>query len=623
MNDVDQIEKNVARRHTQVIGGRAGVASCLLVAGLMVLLAGCAGEAAPAVSLAQVIAPTATPVLSQRGIGGTLSILFWQAPTQLNPHLATASKDWAAARITYEPLASYDKAGNLVPFLAAEIPSLENGDVAQDGRSVIWKLKQDVRWSDGAPFTARMSSSRIEYITNPKVGATSAGAYGDVSSVDVLDAYTIRVNFARVNPAWSLPFVGIPGMILPEHVFAPFNGANASTAPANLQPVGTGPYRVTSFKPQEVLFLGNSLVETNKIVYEPNPYFREPNEPYFSRVELTGGGTADEAARSVLQFGDVDYANNLQIDADLQKQLEAYGKGSVVAPFGAFVERLELNFADPNKVAANGERASLAYPNPFFSDSRVRQAFAYAINRQAIAALYGATGQPTTNLLVSPSNLESSSTTNEYGYDLQKASELLDQAGWTRGPDGIREKDGVRLSVLYQTSANPVRQQTQQIIKQALNSIGVDVQLTFYDSSVFFDSDPNDTRNYHHFYADLQEYANGNQSPYPGPYMESWTCAEISQKANNWSGANEMRWCSRAYDLLYHESTQELDPEKSRQLFISMNNMLVDQVVMIPLVRQADISGVSNNLLGVDITPWDADMWNIKDWRRPSWATTP
>ena len=544
--------------------------------------------------------------------------MFWQAPSTLNPHLATADKDWAAARVTYEPLASFDKNGNLVPFLAAEIPSLQNGDVAKDGKSVTWKLKRDVKWSDGEPFTADDVQFTYEYVANPQVGATTAGAYTAVAGVDVLDPYTVRVNFRDVNPAWSLPFVGIPGMILPRHVFAPYSGANAASAPANLAPVGTGPYRVVLFEPQEVLFLGDSLVQTNKIVYEPNPFYRDPNKPYFSQIELMGGGTTDEAARSVLQFGDVDYANDLQIDATLQAQLESYGKGTVVSEFGAFVERLELNFTDPDQVAPNGERASTLYPNPFFSDKRVRQAFAYAIDRQTIAGLYGPTGRATTNILVSPSEYESPNTAGEYRYNLQKAADLLDQAGWIKGADGIRVKDGVRLSVVYQTSTNSVRQQTQQVIAQALQSIGVDVRLTFYDASTFFNSDPANTHNIHHFYADIQEYANGNQSPYPGPYMASWTCGEIAQKLNSWTGANAERWCDPAYGVLYQQSMHEIDPASSRRLFISMNDMLVSEVVVIPLVRQADISGVSNSLVGVDPTPWDAGLWNIQDWRRAS-----
>ena len=228
-------------------------------------------------------------------------------------------------------------------------------------------------------------------------------------------------------------------------------------------------------------------------------------------MELNGGGTVNEAARSVLQFGDEDYANNLQIDAELQTQLEAYGKGKVLAPFGAFVERILLNRTDPDKATASGERSSLQYPNPFFSDLKVRQAFALAIDRNTIAKLYGPTGEPTANILVSPEAYQSNTTNWEF--NLAKASQLLDEAGWVRGPDGIRARNGLRLSVLYQTSTNSVRQQTQQIVKNALTSIGVDVQLNFFDSSVFLSDRPADPRNRHHFYADMEEYSTGEPQP--------------------------------------------------------------------------------------------------------------
>ena len=587
--------------------GLVGALACLFVA--------CAGPVA-SVAPQSASTPTVEPARPEgRGAGDTLRILFWQAPKTFNPHLTTGSADWAAARVTYEPLASYDAGGSLVPFLAAEIPSIENGGVAPDGKSVTWKLKQDVRWSDGEPFTAEDVRFTYDFIKNPDTGATTSATYSAVDSVEVIDDYTVRVNFKQVTPAWSLPFVGVQGLILPKHVFETYNGTNAAQAPANLLPVGTGPYRVTKFKPEEVLFLGNNLIETNKIVYEPNPFFRESDKPYFSRVELKGGGTVGEAARSVLQVGDVDYANNLQIDAATQQRLEVGGKGKILAPFGAFVERILLNRTDPDKATAEGERSSTQFPNPFFNDPKVRQAFAFAVDRDAIAELYGPTGTPTSNVLVSPDKFQSPDTS--YEFNPAKAAALLDEAGWVRpNGDGIRTKDGVKLSVLFQTSANPVRQQTQAIVKKALESIGVDVQLTFFDSSVFFDTDPNNVNNRHHFYADMEMYATGNRSPDPGAYMKSWTCAEMAQKANNWTGLNKERWCDPAYDALYQQSTQETDPEKRRQLFTRMNDLLVNDQVVIPLVRQADISGVSNTLEGVTLTPWDADLWNIKDWRR-------
>jgi peptide/nickel transport system substrate-binding protein len=156
-----------------------------------------------------------------------LNLLYWQAPTTLNPHLTTATKDWAACRITYEPLASYDKDGKLIPFLAAEIPTLENGGVAADGKSVTWKLKPNVLWSDGKPFTANDVLFTYQFITDPDTDAQTTSTYDAIERVEVIDDLTIKLHFKDVNPAWSLPFVGTRGMILPRHAFEGYEGAAA------------------------------------------------------------------------------------------------------------------------------------------------------------------------------------------------------------------------------------------------------------------------------------------------------------------------------------------------------------------------------------------------------------
>ncbi len=475
-----------------------------------------------------------------------------------------------------------------------------------------WKLKPEVKWSDGEPFTADDVLFTYQFISNPETDATTAAVYEAVEDVEVIDDFTVRVNFREVTPTWFLPFVG---MIIPRHIFEPYNGANVRNAPGNLQPVGTGPYRVVSFKPQEVLFLGNELIETNKIEYEPNPFFRDEDKPFFSKVELRGGGTVKEAARSVLEVGDVDFAFNLQLDAETLNEMEAAGQGKVLVLFGAFVERILLNRTDPNQATEDGERSSIQFPHPILTDEKVRQALTYAIDREAIAELYGRAGRPVSNVLVAPPKYESPNTA--YEFNLEKAAQLLDEAGWidTNG-DGIRDKDGLKLSLVYQTSANPVRQQTQRTVQQALASIGVEVEVKFYDASIFFSNDPNNPNTRHHFYADLEEFATGNRSPDPAIYLKNWTCDEIAQKSNDWSGANIERWCNPDYDALYQQLTRELDPEKRRDLFIQMNDMLIEDVVIIPLVHQADVHGVSNTIEGLELTPWDAALWNIKDWSR-------
>ncbi|MUG93471.1 peptide ABC transporter substrate-binding protein [Scytonema sp. UIC 10036] len=544
-----------------------------------------------------------TPGVSSNN-SDTLRLLYWQAPTILNPHLSQGIKDFHASRVTYEPLASYDKEGKLIPFLAAQIPTLENGGLAKDGKSVIWKLKQGIKWSDGQPLTAQDVVFTYKFLSNPAVGATTTAYYEAVKNVEAIDDQTVKIIFKDVNPAWSLPFVGQSGAILPRHIFEKYSGANAREAPANLLPVGTGPYRVVEFKPGDI------------VIYEANPLFRETDRSLFKRIELKGGGDATSATRSVLQTGDSDFAWNLLVEAPILKQLEAGGKGKVDIIFGGLAERIFLNQTDPNKATKDGERSSLQFPHPFFSDRRVRQAFNYAVDRDTITQqLYGPTGRATSNTLVGPDIYNSPNT--KYEFNLKKAAALLDEAGWKdTNNNGIRDKNGIEMKVVFQTGVNPLRQKTQEIIKQALTSIGVNVELKSIDPSIYFSGDPSNPDTVARFQADMQMFTNGNENTDPGAYMKAWTCAEIPQKKNNWSRSNSSRYCNPEYDKLWQQSSTELNPKKRQQLFIQMNDLLIKDAIVIPLVVKARVSGISNRLTGVDLTPWDADTWNIKDWRR-------
>jgi peptide/nickel transport system substrate-binding protein len=550
-----------------------------------------------------------TPPLIEAGSGGnnadTLRLLYWQAPTILNPHFSSGFKDSEASRITLEPLASFDAEGNLVLFLAAEAPTLENGGVAPDGTAVTWRLKEGITWSDGTPFTAADVVFTYEFIVNPEVATVNAGTYEIVERVEALDDTTVRITFKEPNPAWYLVFTGTEGMVLPRHIFANYNGANGREAPGNTTPVGTGPYRVVSFTPGDV------------IVFEANPNYRDANQLAFSRVELKGGGDATSAARAVLQTGDVDYANNLQVEAAVLRQLEAAGQGQLVTNFGSLVERIIFNFTDPNRATAAGETSSTEFPHPLFSDPQVRQAVNLAIDRETIATqLYGSAGQPTANFLVAPSLFVSPNTS--YTYDPEAAAALLEAAGWVdSNGNGTRDREGQEMQVVFQTSVNPVRQKTQEIVKQSLEQIGIGVQLKGIDASVYFSGDPANRETLDRFSADLQMFATGNTNPDPGAYMQTYTCDEIAQKANNWSKGNYARHCNPEYDALWRRAAAELNPDIRQDVFIQMNDLLIETAAVMPIVHRADVSGVSHRLIGISLTPWDLSTWNIADWRRP------
>ncbi|QJB26241.1 peptide ABC transporter substrate-binding protein [Limnospira fusiformis] len=535
-----------------------------------------------------------------------LKLLYWQSPTILNPHLATGFKDFDAARLVYEPLASYDHSDRLIPLLAAEIPSRENGSVAADGKSVTWKLRSGVTWSDGEPFTAKDVVFTYNFIMNPDVGSSSAEVYAGIESVEALDDYTIKITFKNITPGWSVPFTGQRGLILPEHIFASYNNSNIRSARANNQPIGTGPYKLVSFKPGDLA------------LYEANPNYWEPDKPFFERVEIKGGGDATSAARAVLQTGDFDYAFNLQVEGHILQQLAAGGKGKILANFGSYVERIMFNFTDPNQATADGERSSVQFPHPFFSDKRVRQAFDLAIDRDTIAnQLYGKTGRPTAQLIVIPAAYRSNQI--NYSHDLEKAKTLLDEAGWKdTNNNGIRDRDGLEMRVVFQTSVNPVRQKTQEIVKQSLEAIGIRVELKSIDPGIFFSGDPANTDTINHFYADLQMLTTGNESPDPGPHMKWWTCGEISQKENNWQRPNYARYCNPQYDEMWRKATTELDPEKRALLFRQMDEFLREDVAVMPIVERATTTGISNTLTGIEPSPWDANTWDIKNWQRQS-----
>jgi peptide/nickel transport system substrate-binding protein len=561
-----------------------------------VLLTGCSGQKADFSNKRSTVASS-----SNRN---TVRLLYWIAPTILNPHLAWGAKDFEASRISYEPLASFDQNGNFVLLLAAEIPTLENGGLAKDGKSVTWKLKRGIKWSDGKLFTAADVVFTYKYISNPAVGATTSGIYEAVKSVEAIDDYTVKINFRTANPAWSLPFVNQYGGILPKHVFEKYNGANAREAAANLLPVGTGAYRVVQFKPGDI------------VIYEPNPFFRSANKLKFQRVEIKGGGDAASAARAVLQAQEADFAWNLQLEAPILKQLESQGKGKLNKIFGSFVEQIMLNHADPKKETADGERSSVQFPHPFFTDKKVRQAFSYAIDRETIAKqLFGDIAHPVANILIAPETYNSPNTT--YEFNLKKTAALLDEAGWkdTNG-NGIRDKNGVEMNILFQTSANPLRQKIQEIVKQGLTSVGVKVDLKSIESSIFFSGNPNNPDTTSRFQADMQLYAASNENLDPGIFMKSWTCSEIAQKKNNWFRNNLSRYCNPEYDKLWQQSKTELNLVKRRQLFIQMNDILIKDAVVLPLVSRARVIATSNSLVGFEFTPWDTNTWNIQDWQK-------
>ena len=535
---------------------------------------------------------------TQRGGGGLLRVLLWQGPTLLNPHFATGTKDADGARVFYESLARWDEDGELQPVLAAQIPSRANGGVAADGRSVVWQLKTGVTWHDGQPFTADDVLFNAAYASDPATAATSSGNFRDIQFIKE-GSHTVRVVFDKPTPFWASPYAVTS--LIPRHLFAPYIGARSRDAPANLKPVGTGPYRFTEFKP------GDMLRGTINTAYHT------ANQPHFDAIEIKGGGDATSAARAVLQTGEFDFGWNLQVEDEVLKRMEAGSKGRVALSPGGTMEFIMLNVADPG-TEVEGERSHASTRHPLFKDPAVRQAVNLCIDRKSIQEfIYGRTGVATPNIVHNPQRFRSTNLRPEFNPD--KAAALLQAAGWKPGTSGVREKNGRKLKLLFQSSVNAARQKTQTVIKSALQRAGFDVELRAITSSVFFSSDVANPDTTGRFQADMQMYASGMGQPDPERAMDRYVSWEIAQKANKWQGRNALRWRNDDYDALYRKAEGELDPVKRAAMYIRLNDLVCGDGYLVPLMFRLNVSALGA-MLQAPLTGWDLDMSTLAAWYR-------
>ena len=539
---------------------------------------------------------------TKRGGGGPVKTLWWQAPVLLNPHLSPGTKDVDASRIFHEPLCSFDPDGNLLPVLATEVPTVQNGGISKDGMSVTWKLKKDVAWHDGKPFTADDIVATWEWVADPASAAVTSGAYKDIARIDKPDSHTAKITFTRPAPFPFEPFCGPNGQVMAKHVIEPFKGAKSRDLPANLKPVGTGPYKIVDFKP------GDSVKA------EINPNYHVPNRPFFDTLEMKGGGDAASAARAVIQTGEYDYAWNMQVEDDILLRLEQGGRGKVEIVYGGNIEFIGVNFSDP-WTEVDGEFASPKSKHPFLSDPAVRQALNLLVDRSAVQEqIYGRQGRTSANFLNAPSKYRSGNT--KWEFNVEKANQVLEQAGWKKGADGIRAKDGKRLKIVYQSSINAPRQKTQAIVKQAAAKAGVEIEIKSVVASVFFGSDPANWDTFPHFKSDIQMYTTTMVHPDPQRFMNQFLTEEISSKANKWSGRNPTRWSNEEYDRTYKAAESEMDPVKRAAMFIKMNDLLTQNVVVIPVLWRARVAAVSNKIRNTEQSPWESDFWNHATWYR-------
>ncbi len=592
----------------------------VLLIGLLVVLAMVFTACAPAPAATpgdsgQAAASTSgLPAERGRGTDGTVTLVYWQEVSILNPYLASGTKDFHGASLILEPLLEFNQDSELVPVLAVEVPTVENGGVSEDLMSITYKLQEGVLWADGTPLTADDFVFTWEYCTAPLTGCTVQN-FVAVANVEALDPQTVKITFRDPAPYPYIPFVGYLSPVLQKAQFENCIGEAAQAcSEQNTNPIGTGPYKVKEFRANDT------------VVYEINENYRHANKPHFAEVVIKGAEDASSSARAVLETGEADYGWNLQVEPAVLLDMEAKGLGTLMASFGGNVERILINFTNPDP--ALGDKRSVwspddPNPHPFLTDLAVRRALSLAIDRNIIAEqLYGPAGKPTCNLLAGPPAVASTNNDACLTQDIAAANALLDEAGYVdSNGDGVRETpDGQPLKILYQTSTNSVRQKTQALIQQWWKEIGVETELKNVEAAVFFGGDPASPDTLNKFYTDVQMFTNGPDNPDPQQYLSNWLCQVdgeyvIQTPANNWGGSNVERWCNPEYDALY-ETLKSATGDERAQIAIQLNDMIVQNYVAIPLVFRASVSAHANSLIGPAISGFESEEWNIEDWHR-------
>lgn len=244
----------------------------------------------------------------------------------------------------------------------------------------------------------------------------------------------------------------------------------------------------------------------------------------------------------------------------------------------------------------------------------MREAINLLIDRDSVQKfIYGRGGTATANFVNAPAQYRSPNM--KYEFNIDKANKILDDAGYKRGSDGIREKDGKKLKYVFQTSINAPRQKTQAIIKQACQRAGIDIEIKSVTATVFFSSDFANPDTYTKLYVDMEMYTTTMTQPDPERFLNQFVSWEVATKENKWQGRNVSRYVSAESDEAYRAAQKELDPVKRAALFIKMNDIYCGANIILPVLARTRVA-VAGNTLTPNYSGWDSDTWQIGTWYR-------
>ncbi len=378
--------------------------------------------------------------------GGTLTIGLGYEIDTLNPYATGFLGDVQATVL--EGLVAPDSNAQYVPVLATEVPTLENGgiELSDDGETmtVTYSLREGVTWSDGEPFTSEDVVFTWEAVKDPDFLAESKDGTDDIVSIETPDPLTAIVHYNTVAPDFASTLFTFG--ILPKHVL---EGQDLNTTDYNQQPIGTGPFMVTEYQAAQY------------VVLDRNPNYWDTDEngtqlPYLDR----------------LVFRMIPDSNTLVTQLRSGEVTMAYGVPySQIAGF----EQQDGVRVIPNRTLS-WQHLDFNFDNPLLADLTVRQAFAHAIDKATISRALG--GYPEViDTVVVPLFPFSSTDVPTYPYDVEAANQLLDEAGYTMGDDGVRvDSEGNQFSFRILTQAGRTEYETaQQILVANLKAVGIEL----------------------------------------------------------------------------------------------------------------------------------------------------
>lgn len=510
----------------------------------------------------------------------------WQEPEHLNAELGTQTILSHVYEFFGEGLAQVNEKGEWVPKLGTEIPTTANGGISADGKTITWKLRKNVKWHDGTDFTCADLQFSLQVVRTPNNGALDTSAFTDLDTVDCPDPNTAVLKFKNFKADWIRLFSGL-GVIFPRNAGKP---EDMKTWAYNRKPVGTGPFKVTEF------------VTGDHITLEKNTAYWQPDKPYLDKV-IVRITPSSEVAMQLLKNGEVDIMwNNTEADVPALEKMTNVKLFSAPQAGG---ERLILNSVKP------GDPADNKTPHPILGDVKVRQAIAYGIDKQTIIdkLLFGKALPGSSELNVDPYNCTN---IKAYPFDQAKAKQLLDEAGWKPGPDGIRVKDGQRLRLKYQTTTgNKLREDSQVLIVENMKAIGVEFYIENQPSSLLIGSwaanSPRKKGNY-----DIIMYTT-NAGIDPHSQMFNYFDSKSIPSPDNQGGVNYSRWNDPQTDQLIEKAGTLSDWNQRKDLYCQAAARVVDGATHIYLYQRFNLQGFNTRVQGWIPTPWGGPAWNAAD----------